>query len=77
MSKMNEYSQRARETQQEYIWKFMEHLYEMIPQPILMESDIIKMESDLNQRPLSHSKRIISNHPLNNTTYNPQQGIKL
>ena len=68
MSKINEYSQRAYQVKEEYMWKFMEHLYEMIPEPILFESDINKMESDLNQRPLPHSKRIISNQSLNHTT---------
>ena len=76
MSKMNEYSQRAEDVQQEYMWKFMEHLYEMMPQPILMEDDINKMESE-QLSSLPHCKNIISNQPLNNITYNPNQGIEL
>jgi len=73
MSKINEYSQRAEEVKQEYMWKFMEHLYEMIPEPVLMESDVIEMESNL-YKPLPLSNEIIPKHSLNNTNYQPRQG---
>jgi len=73
MSKINEYSQRVESVQQEYMWKFMEHLYEMIPEPVLIESDVIEMESNL-YKPLPLSNEIIPKHSLNNTNYQPRQG---
>ena len=69
MSKISDQVLRNEETKMKYMFKFMDHLYDMFPQPTLSDEDINRMESD-QQRPLPSSKQIISEQPQNNINYN-------
>ncbi len=73
MSKISEQMLKDEEIRMEYMFSYMEYFDKMFPQPSLSELDINQMESD-QQRPLSQSKRIISQVSSNNNSYNPSIG---
>ena len=70
MSKIKDQVLRDEELKMEYMFSYMEWLDKYMPS--LNDTEIIKMENQVNQFP--QTKRIISEQPLNNINYNSKTG---
>jgi len=64
MSKIKDQLQRQEEVQQEYYYKFMDHIYDVLnPEPRLSESDINIMEQDYCHSQIAPTKNISTSVP--------------
>lgn len=72
MSKMKEQQLQQQEKQMDYYYKFMDFVYDNLVSNELSDSDISRLEAEMNSTLFSN--RSLPKSSINNKQYNPKQG---